>query len=89
MEGTKDQTCHQGCHPNGKAFAQVLEEVAPEADFFAHTKRQAQEQAIDEEGQRTCSSLRANNLYPASGRLESKDERYDQHGEDHTAHDIT
>src|SRR5205085_10543094 len=49
VEGTKDQSCHQGCHPNGSAFAQVLEEVTSEADFFAHTKRQAQEQAIDEQ----------------------------------------
>src|SRR5947209_6903218 len=88
VECTEDHSRHQGCHPNWAAFAQVLEEVAPEADFFAHTKRQAQEQAIDEEGQRTGSPLGANDLYPASGRLESKHQRDDQDAEYYTTRDI-
>src|SRR6266487_4680611 len=88
VEGTEDQSRHQGCHPNWAAFAQVLEEVAPEADFFAHTKREAQEQAIDEEGQRTCHLLESNNMYPASGILEPKHQRDDQNAEYHTDRDI-
>src|SRR6266571_5636718 len=67
VEYTEDHSRHQGCQPNGSAFAQVLEEVASHGDFFAHAERQAYEQAIEEEGQSACSSLGSNDLDPASG----------------------
>src|SRR5207247_10829874 len=70
------------------AFAQVPENLATEADFFAHTKREAQEQAIDEDGQSTCSLLESNDMYPASRILEPEHQRDDQDAEYHTDRDI-
>src|SRR5437016_13705290 len=64
VEYAEDHSRHQGCHPDGSAFAQVLEEVAPHGDFFAHAERQAYEQAIEEESQSACSSLGSNDLDP-------------------------
>ena len=67
VEYSEDYSRQQGCHPNGLAFAQVLEEVASHGDFFAHAEGEADEQAIDEEGQSVCSSLASNDSDPADG----------------------
>src|SRR5947199_3795022 len=51
VEYAEDYSRQQGCHPNGAAFAQVLEELAPHRDVFTHAEREAYKQAIDEECQ--------------------------------------
>src|SRR6266699_4038931 len=67
VEYSEDYSRQQGCHPNGLAFAQILEEVASHRDLFAHAERETHEQAIDEQKQRTGSTLGSNDLDPASG----------------------